>query len=86
MKYEGLDPSARYKVRVVYGGGPLRLRADGQYEIHGYLQKPYEPLDFAVPPDATRDGAVTLEWNRPPGGGGPGRGCQLAEVWLIKER
>lgn len=86
MKYEGLDPAARYRVRAVYGAGPLRLRANGKHEIHGYLEKPYEVLEYAIPPEATRGGGLTLEWNRTPGGGGAGRGCQVAEVWLIKER
>ncbi len=86
MKYEGLDPSARYRVRVVYGAGPVRLRANGKHEIHGYLEKLYEVLEYAIPADATRGGVLTLEWNRPPGVGGAGRGCQVAEVWLIKER
>ncbi len=86
MKYDGLDPAARYRVRVVYGAGPLRLRANGKHEIHGYLERPYEVLEYAVPPEATRGGELTLEWNRTPGGGGAGRGCQVAEVWLIKER
>ncbi|MGH9628505.1 MAG: hypothetical protein ACRD7E_09230 [Bryobacteraceae bacterium] len=84
MKYENLDPAARYKVRVVYGAGPLRLRAAGSIEIHGYLDKPYEVLEFAVPEEAINKGELTLEWNRSPGGGGAGRGCQVAEVWLIR--
>jgi hypothetical protein len=86
MKYADLDPSARYKVRVVYGAGPLRLRADGSHQIHDYVQRPYEVLEYEVPAETTHDGVLTLEWNRPPGGGGAGRGCQVAEVWLIKLR
>ncbi|MEX2264156.1 MAG: hypothetical protein WD696_19540 [Bryobacteraceae bacterium] len=86
MKYEDLDPSARYKVRVVYGAGPLRLRADGSHQLHDYIQRPYEVLEYPVPQEATRDGVLMLEWNRTPGGGGSGRGCQIAEVWLMKER
>lgn len=85
MKYDELDSSAKYRVRVVYGAGPLRLRADGQ-ELHGYLEKPFEVLEYPVPAEATRDGVLTLEWNRPPGVGGAGRGNQVAEVWLIRER
>lgn len=83
LHYPDLDPRARYRVRVVYGAGPLRLAAGGR-ELHGYLEKPWEVLEFDVPEEATRDGALHLAWNRPPGAGGPGRGCQVAEVWLVK--
>lgn len=85
LKYTGLDPAAKYKVRAVYGAGPLRLKAEA-LEVHGYVEKPFEVLEFAVPQQATADGTLTLHWNRPPGGGGPGRGCQVAEVWLVKDR
>jgi hypothetical protein len=27
---------------------------------------------------------LTLTWHANPERGGPGRGCQIAEVWLIK--
>ena len=33
----------------------------------------------------TADGALTLEWHRPPGVGGGGRGHQIAQAWLIPE-
>ena len=36
------------------------------------------------PPPATADGTLTLRWTREPGRGGNGRGCQVAEVWLIR--
>jgi hypothetical protein len=36
------------------------------------------------PAEATRGGKLTLEWTRPPGLGGNGRGCDVAEVWLTK--
>ena len=44
MHYGDLDPSAQYKVRVVYGGDmprvPIRMVANGNIEIHPYTQKP----------------------------------------------
>jgi hypothetical protein len=83
MLYTDLDTRAAYRVRVVYGAGPLRLEADDR-EIHGYIDKALEVLEYDVPAEITRDGRLTLKWNRPPGGGGAGRGCQLAEVWLMK--
>jgi hypothetical protein len=85
MRYAGLDPQARYKVRVVYGAGPIRLQA-GDAQVHDYLEKTFDPLEFDLPEDAARSGSLTLRWNRPPGVGGAGRGCQVAEVWLIKLR
>lgn len=82
MEYRDLDRTARYKIRAVYGAGPIRLSANGA-EVHGYLTKPYEVLEF--PLRAPVDGKLALEWSRSPGGGGAGRGSQVAEVWLIKE-
>lgn len=91
LRYEGLDPHAQYKVRVVYSGdnfrAKMRLVADQQFEIHPYIAKPapIHPLEFDVPSEATRDGNLTLSWNQEPGRGGNGRGCQVAEVWLIRK-
>ncbi len=88
MRYAGLDPQAHYRVRVVYGGDmprvPVRLAANG-VEVHPYLAKknPPDPAEFDIPAQATRGGTLTLEWTRPPGLGGNGRGCQVSEVWLI---
>ena len=88
MRYTGLDPSASYRVRAVYGrerpGATLRLEAEGR-EVHGPIERPYEPLEFAIPREATADGELTLTWTGVPGRGGSGRGCQVAEVWLIRE-
>jgi hypothetical protein len=82
MRYTGLDPEARYKVRVVYGGGPIRLDAKGK-EVHPLLNKPYERLEFDLPAGPTDGGVLSLRWQGQPGRG-PGRGCQVAEVWLLK--
>jgi hypothetical protein len=89
MHYEGLDASARYTVRVVYGGDNFRVRirldADGK-EIHPLIAKPnpLRPVEFEIPQTATADGMLDLRWTREPGLGGNGRGCQVAEVWLIR--
>lgn len=99
VRYEGLDPSASYQVRVVYPRfappsllvsptlGKIRLRADDWIEIHPYIARsfPVQPVTFDVPVEATRDGVLTLTWNREPGLGGNGKGCDIAEVWLIKK-
>lgn len=90
MHYDGLDPAARYRVRIVYGGDNFRVRvrldAEGQ-QIHPPMLKPNppRPVEFDVPARATADGALTLQWAREPGLGGNGRGCQVAEVWLIRK-
>jgi hypothetical protein len=89
MRYTGLDRSAHYRVRVVYAGDMFRIKvaleADGR-PIHEPIAKPHPPapLEFEIPREATADGEVTLRWAREPGRGGNGRGCQVAEVWLIR--
>ena len=94
-----LDPAARYKLRVVYAGEnfevKIRLVAiaasanmpQREIEVHPFLPKPQpvEPVEFEIPPEATASGELTLQWQSNPERGGPGRGCQIAEVWLMKE-
>ena len=90
MHYDRLDRQARYKVRVVYAGDsfrtPIRLDADG-LAVHGWYKKPNPPapVEFDVPAQATADGSLTLTWRLEAGRGGNGRGCQVAEVWLIRQ-
>jgi hypothetical protein len=84
LRYTGLDPRARYKVRVVYGAGPVRLVAGEKSEVHPPLTKLFEPVEFDVPPEAVSGGTLDLRWHGEPGRGGNGRGCQVAEVWLLK--
>ena len=91
MHYTNLDPNARYKVRVVYGGDNfrtrIRLEADEGFEVHPFIRKErrLEPVEFDIPQEATRDGQLTLIWHQEPGRGGAGRGCQVSEVWLVKD-
>ena len=85
MHYDGLEAQARYRVRVTYAGRfkpTLRLVADGIHEIHGPLAQPQpvQPVEFHVPAAATADGSLDLEWQLV-----DGRGCQVAEVWLLKQ-
>jgi hypothetical protein len=90
MRYTDLDPSAQYRIRVVYGGDSprqkIRLVANGTIEIHPFIAKPvpYRPIEFDIPRTATRRGALNLAWTREPGQGGNGRGCQVSEVWLVR--
>jgi len=92
MRYDSLDPTARYRVAVVYAGDvysftrKLRLDADGTTEVHGWISKEGQPkrAEFDIPAWATADGALALTWQQEPGAGGAGRGNQIAEVWLMK--
>jgi hypothetical protein len=89
MRYTDLDPRARYKVRISYGGDArkvaVRLTANS-IEVHPLREKgaTAEPVEFDVPQQATANGTLTLEWTRTPGLGGNGRGTQVSEVWLMK--
>jgi hypothetical protein len=91
VAYSGLDPKARYKLRVVYAGDSfkkkLRLVANHAIEVHPYLTrpKPIAPLEFPLPEAATREGKLTLSWFGELGLGGNGRNAQVSEVWLLKE-
>jgi hypothetical protein len=90
MRYTGLDPAAQYRIRVVYAGDSpgrkIRLMA-GALEIHPLMPKPQpvRPIEFEIPRAATASGALNLAWYREAGLGGNGRGCEVAEVWLIKK-
>jgi hypothetical protein len=91
MYYPGLDPSAEYKLRVVYAGDAtrpkIRLVAGDGIEIHPLLSRPvpFRPLEFDIPHAATAKGELRLKWYREPGLGDAGRGTQVAEVWLIRK-
>ena len=85
MHYEHLDPAATYKVRVTYAGrfkSTMKLIANDTLEIHGPLAQPdpIAPKEFAISQDATRKGTLDLRWEKT-----AGRGCQVAEVWLLKQ-
>jgi len=90
MRYEGLDPKAVYKVRVVYAGDNtrprLRMVAGDGYEVRGWLQRPvpFQPLEFDIPAEATADGVLNLSVFREPATGGAGRGNAIAEIWLMR--
>jgi hypothetical protein len=91
MRYTGLDAAGQYRVRVVYAGDSpgrkIRLMAGDGIEIHPLMRKPQpvEPIEFDIPRAATAKGELDLAWYREPGLGGNGRGCEVAEVWLIKK-
>jgi hypothetical protein len=65
---------------------PEISRGDRTIEVHPFISKPQpvQPVEFDIPQEATSIGELTLTWQANPERGGPGRGCQIAEVWLIK--
>jgi hypothetical protein len=91
LRYVNLDPQAQYRVRVVYAGDNFRTRvrlmANDSVEVHPLIAKAYpvRPVEFDISTEATAKGQLTLSWFQEAGRGGSGRGCQVAEVWLIKE-
>jgi len=83
MKYTGLSRTASYKLRAVYGGRynpTLKLAAD-DLEVHGPVATAGPPTvrEWPIPKEATRDGTLTLQWDRV-----EGRGAQICEVWLMR--
>lgn len=91
MRYQHLDPHASYKIRVVYSAEPtrplkVRMEANGE-TVHDWMLKPVEmtPLEFDIPEAASGKGELTIRWTREPGMGANGRGCQVAEVWLLRQ-
>jgi hypothetical protein len=89
LRYVLLDADATYKIRVVYARenrpAKIRLVANNTSEIHPFLDRPFERLEFDLPPVTTHSGTLTLNWTQEPGAGGNGRGCAVAEVWLLKK-
>jgi len=91
LHYQGLDRQSTYRLRVVHSGDEprkkLRLMVNEHIEIHPYILRtwPPAPQEFEIPREATASGELTLSWTREPGQGGNGRGCQVAEVWLMRD-
>jgi hypothetical protein len=91
LRYTGLSTKLHYMLRIVYAGEdyttPVTLTANGRYVIHGPRLRATNPetVEFPIPPEATRGGALDLQWTRPQGLGGGGRGNQVAEVWLLPQ-
>jgi hypothetical protein len=74
----------------VYSGDAHNIRVRltaNDIEIHPLMKKPWppQPLEFPIPHEVTDTGKATFSWTREPGLGGGGRGCQISEVWLIRQ-
>ncbi len=91
LKYTGLNTGSKYKVRVVYGPDlpeiKIRLTANDEVEVHPFMAKPNpnRPLEFDLPAATTASGTLTLTFSCEPGRGRNGRGCQVSEVWVVKQ-
>lgn len=93
MKYDDIDPNAKYRVRVVYGADlekpfpQISLTAGKNSVVHPLIDRPvpFRPLEFDIPADAIIDDSLTLNWRAKPGFGGNGHGVHVAEVWILKE-
>ena len=87
--YAGDSPGR--KIRLVgRASRPARVLQNPppfEIEIHPLMLKPQpvRPIEFDIPRAATSSGELNLSWYREAGLGGYGRGCQVAEVWLIKK-
>lgn len=89
LRYENLDSEAEYQVKVTYIEDiEIKLVANENIPVHDYLMPDFnpEPVVFDIPAKATKDGQLSLKWYIDANGDGPGRGCSVAEVWLIKKK
>ena len=84
MRYDGLDPTARYKLKMLYMGpfdSEMTLDAEG-HQIHGPRgETGPTPVFYPVPQAATSDGVLELKWELV----NIVRGPAVSELWLIKE-
>jgi hypothetical protein len=87
--YAGDSPGRRIRL-VGRASRPARVLQNPppvEIEIHPLMLKPQpvRPIEFDIPRAATAQGTLDLSWYRESGLGGNGRGCEVAEVWLIKK-
>lgn len=88
LRYDNLNPEAQYQVKVTYIEDiPIQLTANDGVIIHKHQKPDFspQPLTFDIPKSATKNGKLSLKWHIDPNGDGPGRGCSVAEVWLLKK-
>ena len=88
LTFDGFDPAATYRVRIVYVGeankfrSHVRLDADG-CRIHDAIRLSGDVVrEFDLPAEATRDGRVTLSWQCDTGE----RGVHVAELFFLKNQ
>lgn len=85
IKYETLDPTASYRIRISYTGrfrSRMKMTTDDGQTIHDFIQTGEQPtFEFNIPKTATADGKVTFSWTCGEGE----RGSQVTEIWILKQ-
>ncbi|HEX5024142.1 MAG TPA: hypothetical protein VFV68_02675 [Agriterribacter sp.] len=85
IRYEDLDTTATYKMKVTYTGrfrSKLKLVANDNIIIHDFIQTGEKPVyEFDIPKEATSNGKVIFTWTCGEGQ----RGSQVSEVWLMRK-
>jgi len=92
LRYTGLDPAARYRLKILYSSvdagaraAKVRCVAHGGVTIHDFVTKDPAPMEFDVPAAATSGGTLDLSFDQAPGSRGAGRGAQIAAIWLMRK-
>jgi hypothetical protein len=84
--YEGLDPSARYTLRVTGRGDAIPLVDGRRLEPTVYSKAPDEFKAFPVPRRSYTAGRLEVRWEKPFDGPINWRQASiLTEVWLIRQ-
>lgn len=88
LSFEGFDPAATYRVRMVYTGEANKFNCHVRCDAEGHALHPSMRLsgdvvvEYDLPHEVTSDGRVTLRWQSDEGE----RGCHVAEIFFIKNR
>ena len=85
IKYDDLDTTAQYKIRITYTGrfrSKIKMMANDNILVHDFIQTGAKPMyEFDVPKEATEKGEVVFTWTCGEGQ----RGSQVTEIWLMKK-
>jgi hypothetical protein len=87
LTFEGLDPAASYRLRIVYTGEANKFNSHVSCVAEGVLLQPQMYLDgdvvkeYDLPQAVSADGRVTLRWQCKEGE----RGCHIAEIFFLKQ-
>lgn len=88
LTFEGFDPTATYRVRIVYTGEANKFNSHVSCHAEGHLLQPTMRLEgdpvkeYTLPATITADGKVTLRWQSAEGE----RGCHIAEILFLKNQ
>ncbi|MBC7320473.1 hypothetical protein H5T89_07485, partial [bacterium] len=86
VRYENLEPNSDYKLRVTYIGsigGKVKLIANERFLVHDFIDTKRKILteEFEIPKEILSNGELILKWIADDGE----RGCEIAEIWLVRE-